>query len=1177
MSHPVTWVTSAGLLGVYPAEIPLSFKVVAVAEPPYIILDYVLISGSLPDGLSFRDDGLIYGTPSTTGVDKTYTFVIRVNASDGSNTGIKDRTFSMEVSGEATPNLIPAADITVLDSIWYTQQISYNNPLTTNPVSLRIISGTLPPGLEMNAYGLIRGYPEPPITTVNLPVVETTVTSVNATNNYLTALSTQGFTINRPITFSLPIANIEDNKTYYIKEIINDSQFTITAIPNGFTYVISTSVSAFTDITLPQILIGQPTKRQYTFTIDLSSPAGNDRQNYTITVVNQNLSTSQGGPGFTTGTRIPTIYNTRPPTYNIQNDSINYGYYVLPPVDTVAVPGTVYPPTEPAYIGQFQSDNFFSFHILGHDFDNSTITYEFIDLPDWLTGDTTTGWIYGNPIVPAGDIQEYNFSVYVYKVSGITTIQSTTFNFSFRISNEVDGKIVWVTDSDLGTLYNSSISYKNVLAESDVHLVYELWSGSLPPNLYFNQEGEIRGVVAYQPTDNYLEQNSSTDFTFSIKAYNEDLLRELSVTLLDEGERYYIADLGNTDFLTVGATQIDADQIEGGNYYFINELGDTDFTEIGATTVTAANLEYGQTYFILSQTTADFILAGAPNNIIGTRFTTGRLTNAGSFTIGNKYKIISLGTTDFTLVGASSNTVGVEFTATGVGSGTGVASCYALVGTGTVLIPEFFAINPGTGTGKVLEKMFYATGAGVGTGTAETYIVQSNKTFTMTIEQAYDEPTDNLYIKCTPSVGDRQILATLLDNPNLIPTNYLYRPNDPYFGKSSSIVYGHAYGIHSSDLEQYIEAVQKNHYWKNITLGELSTAVAKDENGKIIYEVVYSNIIDNLQKYDPNEGVDYRYSTSISENVYWPRFIDLHLGPWYTSNSELYTSYIFAQDAILISQIREYNLLTQTGIPIMLNGGVPTFYTSLTPGYERLLYPNSLDNMRTRVEQTLGANYNFRLLPLWMTSQQEDGNTLGFTPAWVIAYTKPAELITTKATQTYAATALLPSRIVVESTEGFVVGRPIVFSGNTFGNIINGQVYYIKQILSATEIVLSSTITYDANNNPVPGNTYPLYTESDEFYGAMSAVFDPGSYAKIIKEKIENDWNYSLNEIDFDLDRFTVNKTITYDFDSKLSPGTWLDYPSATPTPVPIDSENFYVIFPRRNILSRTRSDIITG
>jgi hypothetical protein len=342
-------------------------------------------------------------------------------------------------------------------------------------------------------------------------------------------------------------------------------------------------------------------------------------------------------------------------------------------------------------------------------------------------------------------------------------------------------------------------------------------------------------------------------------------------------------------------------------------------------------------------------------------------------------------------------------------------------------------------------------------------LITSQRTFTLTVVQEYDIPTDNLYIRCTPSIADRDILATLLDDPLLIPDAYLYRPDDINFGKATNITYAHAYGIYSSDFKEYTEAVKKNHYWRNITLGELKTAVAKDENGEVLYEVVYSTIIDNLQKYDPKYNYDYRYSTSVSEEIFWPRFIDLNLGPWYASSTEIYTSYMFDNEAKLITNLRLFDLLTQTGLPLLLQQGVPTFYTSLTPGYARVLYPNSLENMRKRVEQELGANYNFRLLPLWMTSQQQDGNTLGFTPAWVICYTKPG-------------------------------------------------------------------------------------------------------YANTVKQNIENNWPYTLNQIDFKIDRFTVGKTLTYNYDTILEPKAWTRYPSGS-VPVPQDSKDFYVLFPQKTIL----------
>jgi hypothetical protein len=158
----------------------------------------------------------------------------------------------------------------------------------------------------------------------------------------------------------------------------------------------------------------------------------------------------------------------------------------------------------------------------------------------------------------------------------------------------------------------------------------------------------------------------------------------------------------------------------------------------------------------------------------------------------------------------------------------------------------------------------------------------------------------------------------LLNNTELIPTDSLYRSNDQYFGKATSVIYEHAYGIYASAIDTYLVAVTKNHYWRNITLGELKTAVAKNDAGDIVYEVVYSEVIDNLVN---PQGV------SIQQDIYWPRPIDLGLGPWYTSITDIYTSY-------------------NKELP-------PGFYTSRTPGFARVLYPNSLYNMRNRVGQVV--------------------------------------------------------------------------------------------------------------------------------------------------------------------------------------------------------------------------------
>ena len=117
----------------------------------------------------------------------------------------------------------------------------------------------------------------------------------------------------------------------------------------------------------------------------------------------------------------------------------------------------------------------------------------------------------------------------------------------------------------------------------------------------------------------------------------------------------------------------------------------------------------------------------------------------------------------------------------------------------------------------------------------------------------------------------------------------------------------------------------ENHYWKNLILGDIKTAQARDADGNVIYEVVYSQIIDDLVN---NQG------ESVSKIVTLPYAID------------------------------------------------PGDSTEIN-----VVYPNSLINMRDQVIDTVGQIS--RLLPLWMTSKQADGSILGFTPAWVLAYTKP--------------------------------------------------------------------------------------------------------------------------------------------------------------------------------------------
>lgn len=833
MAQP-NWNTPSGSVGIYPSGILMEKQLSASAVLPAVTITYSIISGNLPNGLTMDENGLIFGVPVPISQTLVNTFVVR--ATDNLK-NIRDRTFTISVTGVAQPELTSVAGTlaTINDSIWQEIPINYSNPITSNKVRLQIIQGSLPPGLEMNDTGLIRGYADPPFVTVQLNSVNTAAIATN--QNIITCFSTAGFTIGRPIVFTGAVfGGIVEGATYYIHSIIDDSTFTITTSVGGPIFLLSNSVG-YMNVSLPNISVGQPTVRTYSFTVKLESELGNDIRSFSITVKNQNAPVSLDGPNLPANSRRPTIYNTRPPSYDISGDPTLYSYYLLPPNSN----GYTYSPMSLADIGTVTSDNFFSFKIMGHDFDGNELRYIYADLPAGLTGDPVTGWITGTPMLTNNSISQFRFSVATYKQRD-PALSSPYFTFTFKLRNGIYGNIDWITPTDLGVLFNGTVSTSKVEATSDVNLSYRLASGSLPPNLTLLQNGEISGVVSYQPTNDFMAPGETATFTFTIEAF----------------------------------------------------------------------------------------APGFP-------------------------------------------------------------------------------------------------------------IISSQKTFTMSIYQEFAVPTDTLYIKCSPSIADRTLLAELLNNNQIFPTEYLYRPEDPYFGKASSVIYEHAYGIYSSSFDEYIASVTKNHYWRNITLGQIKTAVARNDNGEIIYEVVYSEVIDNLV--NPN-GV------SIPEEITWPRFIPLNNGDWYSSLENIYTSYV-----------GQYSPPQD-----------PTYYTALTPGYARILYPNSLYNMRTRVGQTLGQEYNSNILPKWMTSQQLDGSTTGFVPAWVICYTKPG-------------------------------------------------------------------------------------------------------YSEVIKNNIQNLWvnpvgaQYTLNLINFQIDRFTVDKSTTFNYDKTLSPPAWTGLPSGSPTPDPLDSKDFYVLFPRKTIL----------
>lgn len=201
------------------------------------------------------------------------------------------------------------------------------------------------------------------------------------------------------------------------------------------------------------------------------------------------------------------------------------------------------------------------------------------------------------------------------------------------------------------------------------------------------------------------------------------------------------------------------------------------------------------------------------------------------------------------------------------------------------------------------------------------------KTFTITVIREYNEPYENLYIQAMPPQNDRDLLNSLLQNTEIFPIDLIYRFNDPNFGVAKNVKYYHAFGLTAATLPTYVAALNLNHYWKNLVLGDIEVAQARDANDNIIYEVVFSRVIDNLVN---DRGQSVSKQVTLPYKVNYDQLVDV-----------------------------------------------------------TTVYPNSLINMRDQMFDVVGQTS--RTLPIWMTSKQNDGRVLGFVPAWVIAYAKPGK------------------------------------------------------------------------------------------------------------------------------------------------------------------------------------------
>ena len=222
-----------------------------------------------------------------------------------------------------------------------------------------------------------------------------------------------------------------------------------------------------------------------------------------------------------------------------------------------------------------------------------------------------------------------------------------------------------------------------------------------------------------------------------------------------------------------------------------------------------------------------------------------------------------------------------------------------------------------------------------------------NREFSITVIAENSTTFANLYVKAFQTKPKRLAWYNFITDATIFQPSDLYRYGDPNFGVQTALQVLVYAGIESVEAVRYVQSMSRNHYRKRLQFGALGTAKAKDsETQETIYEVIYVNIVDPLEK----------NGSSISGTVNLPNNI----------NSPVLISY----DSIKID----------SDIPLVSDRD------------HQRIFPNSFKNMRRRMAETGLDDREF--LPLWMRSIQDSGSyETGYVKALPLCYCNPGAAV----------------------------------------------------------------------------------------------------------------------------------------------------------------------------------------
>ncbi len=469
-----------------------------------------IIAGSLPPGLRISQNNIM-GTPKQVERSTTFTFVLRSTV----GTVIEDRTYKIIVNGPDDPlwktkeGRLSVGNSPINNRFFILDNEIIDFQLVATDVDLPADKslefwidkddGELPPGISMSKTGKLSGVVEPLLA----------LDKRSAQGQYDTA-----------------------NYDMYLHDFSNKSSL------------------FFQGQLIPNYVYNPPKKlnRHYDFKVSVSDGLAVVKRNFTIYVVGEdflradNVVVQVATGVFTadnTYIRTPVWITPREFGFRRANNYITLFLEVL---------------KNENQIGAIR----YSLQALNDDGTTSKI-------PAGMTIDSDTGEIAGRVGYQPAITTEYKFTVRAEllitenNVLSVASFKDKTF--TVKLLGDVDSSIAWISKTKLGTIPANQISVFKVQGTTtvpDAPLFYRLTSGSLPPGLTLQYNGEITGTViqfsdserkclTFFDNDNMTFDNDTTSidriYKFTIEAKDRfgfsATTKEFSIEVIDDDDRQY--------------------------------------------------------------------------------------------------------------------------------------------------------------------------------------------------------------------------------------------------------------------------------------------------------------------------------------------------------------------------------------------------------------------------------------------------------------------------------------------------------------------------------------------------------------------------------------------------------------------------------------------------------------